>query len=405
VRIILYIDATFLILHSRTAQPFDSHVAALLSLLQVADQTQGNKLGIFTYVAAQCYPRMLQKFQHGSDSKLFIKCLLESDPSRAHSDERPFPNLQPIHTPPAQRDTAFISFLAKPLTDHFLHLSRISIPNLIELAKHYHETPGAEYPHIYTRETCEEFHRLLCHLLTSYETALSALHDLEDLSHAERQTELFDNAVYSVATCGLTLRSLVYSPFLEEHLHRIQAPNPHTARLDNNPHADATSDDGALSGSETVTWQPWQVFGRDSGSSSVRRAYVNHLRSLVAPLEAANNLVAMASHFRDSRCTINVVAVPDCGPAMLPWRKLIEEIIPASRTSNFRNFTADDAIAAIESVLSSNVDFAARLTDNGMRGWNFRGIFHCTACLASVVHRESVETDSADGYEVRVSAF
>jgi hypothetical protein len=406
VSVILYTDATFLIINSRTAQPFDSHVAALLSLLQVADQTQGDKLGIFSYVAAQCYPRMLQKFQHGSDSKLFIKCLLESDPSRAHSAERPFPNLQPIHTPLAQRDIAFISFLAKPLTEHFLHLSRIPIPKLIELAKHYHETPGAEFPHLYTRETCEEFHRLLCHLLTCYEAALSALHDLEDLSHAERQTELFDNAVYCVATCGLTLRSLVHSSFLEEHLCRILAPNPHITKLDDTSHADATSDDGELSGSGTIIWQPWQVFGRDSGSSSVRRAYVNHLRSLVAPLEAANDLVAIASRFRDSRCTINVAVVPDCGPAMLPWRTLIKEIIPSARTSNFRSFTADEAITAIECALSSNVDFAARLTDDGMGGWNFRGSFHCTACLASVVHRpELLETDSADGYEVRASAF
>jgi hypothetical protein len=277
VSIILYIDATFLTLHSRTAQPFDSHVAALLSLLQVSDQTQGDKLGIFTYVAAQCYPVMLQKIQQGSDSKLFIKCLLESDPSRAHSDERPFLNLQPIHTPLAQRDIAFISFLTKPLANHFLHFSHIPIPNLIKLAKHYHKTPGAEFPHIYTRETCKEFHHLPCHLLTSYETALSALHDLEDLLHAERQTELFDNAVYCMATCGLILRSLVYLPFLEEHLCRIQAPNPYATSLDNTPHADVTSDDGALLGSETIIWQPWQVFGRDLGSSLVRHAYVNHL--------------------------------------------------------------------------------------------------------------------------------
>jgi hypothetical protein len=372
----------------------------------VADQTQGEKLGIFTYVAAQCYPRMLQKFQHGSDSKSFIECLLESDPQRAHPVERPFPNPQPIHTPQTQRDIAFISFLAKPLTKHFLHLSQINIPNLIKLAKHYHETPGTEFPHIYTTETWEEFHRLLCHLLRHYEAALSALHGLKDSSRAERQSETFDNAVYSVATCGLTLRSLVYSSFLKEHLCRILAPNPHSTRLDSTTQADATSDDGALSGSETIIWQPWQAFGRNSGSSSVRRVYVNHLRSLVAPLEAANELVAMASRFRDSRFTINVVAVHDCGTAIHPWRKLIKEIIPSARTSDFCSFTAEDAISAIEAVLSNNVDLAVRLTDDGTRGWNFRGTLHSTACLVSVMHLpESVETDSADGYEVHASAF
>jgi hypothetical protein len=372
----------------------------------VADQTQGDKLGIFTYVAAQSYPRMLQKFQHGSDSKLFIECLLELDPSKARPVERPFPDLQPIHTALAQRDIAFISFLAKPLTEHFLHLSQINIPNLIKLAKHYDETPGAEFPHIYTGETCEEFHRLLCHLVRRHEAALSALNDLKDLSHAERQTERFDNAVYGVATCGLILRSLVYSSFLEEHLCRIQAPNPHTTRLDGIPQADVTSDDEALSGSGTIIWQPWQVFGRDSGSSSVRRVYMNHLQSLVAPLEAANDLVAMASRFHDSQFTINVVAVDDCGTAMHPWRKLIEEIIPSARASDLRSFTANDAITAIEDVLSSNVDLAVRLADDGMKGCNFRGVLHCTACLVSVMHHpELVETDSADGYDVRGSAF
>jgi hypothetical protein len=33
-----------------------------------------------------------------------------------------------------------------------------------------------------------------------------------------------------------------------------------------------------------------------------------------------------------------------------------------------------------------------KLTDDGMRDWNFCGIFHCTACLASVVDCESVES-------------
>ena len=128
---------------------------------------------------------------------------------------------------------------------------------------------GADLPAFYTEDTCEEFHRLLCHLLRRFEAALLTLHDLRDCPRAEIQSKCFDIAVYNAATCGLTLWSLVYSSFLEEHLSRFQAPNP----LALPRRVDVELPEDARLVSEGSELQPWWFSGRDSGSLAVRALY------------------------------------------------------------------------------------------------------------------------------------
>jgi hypothetical protein len=121
----------------------------------------------------------------------------------------------------------FIDFLLQPITEHFLDLSQLEIPNLTRVAKQYHDKPGPVLPALYTEKTCEEIHHLLCHLLRRFEAALMKLHEFQNRSLEDRRTDDFEMAVYAVAICGVTLRSLVHSSFLEEHIIRIQAPNPY----------------------------------------------------------------------------------------------------------------------------------------------------------------------------------
>jgi hypothetical protein len=81
---------------------------------------------------------------------------------------------------------------------------------------------------IYTKETCEEFHYLLYHLLCCYKAALLTLADFKGLNLSNDHLEAFKIAIYSVATCGLTLYNLIYSSFIEEYLSRIHLFNPHS---------------------------------------------------------------------------------------------------------------------------------------------------------------------------------
>jgi hypothetical protein len=188
----------------------------------VAPGDRGDNLNVFFYVVAQSYQRMLRTFQDGSDSKPYIDCLLEMEPSQARTIELPFPNPQPIGSPLGKRDGAFIKLLAQPITEHFLHLAEI-IPSLIQLARQYCDVPGTPF---YTQDTCEEFQSLLCHLLRRFKTALHALHAFRDIPPALRDSDGFESAIYALTICGLTLHSFVHSSFLEENLRRIRAPNP-----------------------------------------------------------------------------------------------------------------------------------------------------------------------------------
>ena len=353
------------------------------SLLRVADQTQENSLGIFTYVAAQSYLRMLQSFELGSGSKPFIDCLLEVAPSRARLIKRPFPSPQRINTPLGQRDIAFIDFLVQPITEYFVQLSQIDIHNLMRVAKQYHDTPAPspDLPTLYTEETCEDFHRLLCHLLRRFETTLLKLHEFRDRSPADRCTEDFEMAVYGVATCGLTLRSLVHSSFLEEHLVRIQAPNPYPQtcagnNINRNMHMSP----------EALEFYPHGACGNDSGSHSVCTAYAHCLRSQVAHFEAANHLVGFASRFREAKISIRTVtAIENCEAAMHPWRQVIEEIACSSPQGESRDRHSEEVIIAIEGILSESVSLASRLDDGNRPNQNFRGTVHCEAWLASIL--------------------
>jgi hypothetical protein len=362
------------------------------SLLRVADRTEENSLGIFTYVAAQSYLRMLQNFQPGSVSKPFIDRLLEVAPSRARLIKRPFPSPQRINNPLGQRDIAFIDFLVQPITEHFVQLSHLNIHNLMRVAKEYRDAPppGPNLPALYTEDTCEEFHHLLCHLLRRFEATLLKLHEFQYRSPADRCTEDFEMAVYGVATCGLTLRSLVHSSFLEEHLVRIQAPNPYPQACVGNAGINVMDLNMHMS-PEALEFYPHGTCGNDSGSHSVCTAYAHCLHSQVAHFEAANHLVGFASRFREAKISIKAVtAVEDCEGAMHPWRQVIKEIVSSSPLGKSRNHHSEEVITAIEGILSESASLASRLDDSNPLGTNFRGTIHCGAWLASVLVSPSV---------------
>jgi hypothetical protein len=354
-------------------QSFESHATALLNL---SKHSQADGFGMFTYVAAQSHPRMLQKFQPGSDSKRFIDCLLQLVPVKMWASERPFLLPQRVDTPVGKRDMTFIKLLAQPVTGHFLKLSELSpgIPAIMQIVKRYMTTPGADLPAFYTEDTCEEFHHLLCHLLRRFEAALLALHDLRDCPRPELQSKAFDVAVYDVATCGLTLWSLAYSSFLEEHLWRIHAPNP----LAQAGGVDVESPE-------------------DSGSLDVHAAYTDCLRSQTAHFEAANYLIFSASRFRDRPISIKVVASADCGAEMRPWREVTAERVGQIDVCKF---DAQEVISVIEEKLATNATLASRLDGDAQLGGNFRGTLHSKVCLASFINA----SDNFEPIEYPVSA-
>jgi hypothetical protein len=127
-----------------------------------------------------------------------------------------------------------------------------------------------------------------------------------------------------------------------------------------------------------------RFIGKDSGSLSVRTAYADCLRSQTVHFEAATDIVQMAFRARDARISVKIATIQDCGPAMRPWRQVVEQILPPSAHNEPHIYRAQDAIAAIENLVSADARLLSRL-DGNMPDQRFRGALHCGACLAEVV--------------------
>jgi hypothetical protein len=121
--------------------------------------------------------------------------------------------------------------------------------------------------------------------------------------------------------------------------------------------------------------------GKDSRSLSVHTAYADCLRSQTAHFEAAADIVQMAFRARDARISVKIATIQDCGPVMRPWRQVVAQILPPSAHNEPR---AQDAIAAIENLVSADARLLSRL-DGNMPDPRFRGALHYGACLAEVV--------------------
>jgi hypothetical protein len=128
-----------------------------------------------------------------------------------------------------------------------------------------------------------------------------------------------------------------------------------------------------------------RFIGKDLGSLSVRTAYADCLRSQTAHFEAATDIVQMAFRARDAHISVKIATIQDCGPAMRPWRQVVEEILSPSVHNEPYIYLTQDAIAAIESIVSTDARLLSRL-DGNMPDSKFRGALHCGACLAEVVN-------------------
>ena len=169
---------------------------------------------------------MLHRLQHEAKFKQVLERLLSISPSQAIQSPRTFPDHQYDNPVSARRDAAFLEALSAPLNEKFFQLSTIGIHNLMAMAMVMAYRPGAAIPLIYTKETCEDLHRLLCHLLRCYQISIATLSRFEVSSSTGNDADEFEIAVYGVATCGLTLGTLAHSTFIDEHMCRI-LPSDH----------------------------------------------------------------------------------------------------------------------------------------------------------------------------------
>jgi hypothetical protein len=395
----------------RTSQTFQSHAASVIDLLNGVDQNNADTLGIFTYVAAKSYGKMLSRWENPEYSAPFFKCLLDISPSRARAEGaggRLFPDPQSINTSSGKRDADFLKSLSQPLNEHFLKLSKLGIPNLMKLAVEY--TTDSDLPPIYTMNTCEEVHRLLCHLLRCYDRSLAALDKFTNKPLSDKEVDDFASAVHCFTTCALMLRDFVYSSFLEEHISRIQPTDPRTVNCQGadghvgtgagagvgtgvgasagvgpnaHRHVDGRgNEDEGGDGDEAVDpdlrdIQPGTILPNKE-PLSVSGSYVEWLRLQVIYFEALTILIGVL-HPMDRPLSIMIIAVARPKKDLRDWRDIVTEVM---RKAEYTEMAISEASVKL-----------GQLVQHKLR---FTGTLHCEAILLSLILAQRSGAESFD---------
>jgi hypothetical protein len=91
----------------------------------------------------------------------------------------------------------------------------------------------------------------------------------------------------------------------------------------------------------------------------------------VEHFEAADELIRIAPRIRCARISVEIVAVPDCGPSMRPWKQVVKEVMCSSIMPLSFKHSEQEAIEAIESIASRDVNLGKQLKGDMSLGRSF----------------------------------
>jgi hypothetical protein len=270
----------------------------------------------------------------------------------------------------ADRDTKFLLALTELALQAFLLLQRM-MPQLWVVALAYRANPSSGVPQIYTLETCQEVHLLLTTLLNFYEESLQTLYNLQKMSVSLDSASDHEIAILRVTMCTMTLRALMYSSFVEEHIIHIQPPDPHTIQVQGKG-ADAEPGDDEEEDPELLNIG---ICG-EADHVMVAWSYLAFLRLQVGPFEAADTLLGATSRVVGNRqITILTIATAFPSETLRDWEEVVEEIMALPSTDP-TPCSIKQATEVIRGVLK-----ACKITGK----LKFKGTTHCEATLALLI--------------------
>lgn len=179
---------------------------------------------------------------------------------------------------------------------------------------------------VYNKETCVEFHTLLCTLLSLFYDSLIRLQTLQKSKDRPRDVEKIRNELISIRVVGVALRATVKGAEIEKHLKNIE-------------HLLVADYHNGESGTATVTIEESESDEDVTESDALKPSSMHHgkplllwqsykdwLRLLVIYFDASHILEKHLKTY-GSRNNIDidimVLAPSDPDSEMLPWKKLL----------------------------------------------------------------------------------
>lgn len=169
---------------------------------------------LLKYIVSTCHPKMNRRWMNETLSVPYYASL-QDVPSNSITF-RDYPVDQRKIDKQIQNDV----LLLRSINNVTARLG-LKVPELARLAAEY--TPDGTQLRIYTKETCREFHELLCALLTSFAASLQALGKHQPKSAQPRADSEFKKHLGSVLSYGSLLRWIVNGYAIDHHLQNLES--------------------------------------------------------------------------------------------------------------------------------------------------------------------------------------
>ena len=297
--------------HKPDEETFKTHIWMLAKLLHWKNDPRS----FLYYVLASCYKKLILRMTHHVSNNYRIA--LENVPAFTLCGELfPVPSTSEV-----EYDKTFLRKLleVQPLLG-------IEIPNLMGQADNLN---------FYTPEICNEFHRLLCKLLTVF---LDALRTLGKLREDSKDLGKICKQLGWIALLGITLRSMIGGATMKKHLRVIAKFLPDGTAL-----AKQTEDVAAGADADADVDAEFHTIQLHALGPTLPKACNDWLELMVIHYDAAQRLVNYVKSTNGSEVSIKIVSQASPDRYMLPWTTLL---------SDDRYFPNNDPLLPVADIIS-----------------------------------------------------
>lgn len=388
----------------------------LLNEIKSGDEGYGASL-LQRYVIASGFRRILHRLNHPTLSKPF------SDSLKKVSTVE-FPELSEMAPEPGKlpNDKRFLLTLK-----HLSPYLRVGVKNLLQQA----EAASDNKPYnVYTKDTCIEFHHLLCELLETFQASLNGLKDSSgDSSSGDSSSG--DSSSGDSSSGDLDFQQYLYRAlFFGEALHRLARSDAITRHLQaigplladprrykvlykvRDVTVEMMAEEEEQGDTELASVQPDAIHeGR-----IVQPLWASYLDWLMLLVDYFDGVVILGDHitgpyFPHSKLCIKILITPPASDRMLPWRNLLESKhfpnIPAQNSPSLPYMSTSVLVDCLDewsrsdrkaSDGATNIHRVGKLLGLELRrqplllGIGFDGSQHCEIQLASFIYLSRIFT-------------
>ena len=339
----------------------------------------GDFIGLQEYVVTACFEKMIARMQNK----------LLSLPYFAAITKLPDFQYKETYLEPEKKEIQMEQTFGKAL----LSLSKLPTTPVTNLQAVISES----FDELYTKDTCQEFHQILCELLNSFLLSLKAL---KALQKPKRFT--FDQTVRQVVIYGEALQMMAGGVAIQRHFQVVEEELilSHHQRARDIANQAATlpeEEEETKCEHDDVELQSVQPFAiRDGNALTMSKAAKHWLKLMVVQFDAIKIVDAYYEAAAMTKVTIKIIQPPPLDDKMLTWKDLLQDakyIKPKNKLSP----TSESIVKFLEQQLDM---LGVKRGENSILDMQ-----HSVNTLVQSSSSEAVSSDDLQTLEVQLLGF